>query len=53
MRRPYTLENEYWQFFGYGDGWLPAKCEECYELLDKNMKPNTHCINCWKLEGMV
>jgi hypothetical protein len=50
MRRPYTFRNEYWQFFGYGDGWPPAKCEECYELLDKHKKPNEHCINCWKLE---
>jgi hypothetical protein len=50
MREQYTFENEYWTFFGYGEGWPPNKCRDCYQLLDKLKEPNEHCINCWKLE---
>ena len=50
MTRPFTQENEFWVFFGYGDGWPKDKCEACYKLLENLKKPNEHCINCWKLE---
>lgn len=50
MRKTYTFENEYWVFFGYGLDWPDGKCRECYALLEREKKPNNHCINCWKLE---
>jgi hypothetical protein len=50
MVRQFTHENEYWYFFGYGLGWQPSKCGECYELVERTKEPNKHAINCWKLE---
>jgi hypothetical protein len=49
-RKELTFENKYWVFFGHGAGWEEDRCSRCYELLDKEKKPNKYCINCWKLE---
>lgn len=48
--RPFTMENDWWFFFGYGVGWPPDKCNRCTELVEQYRKPNRHCIDCWKLE---
>jgi hypothetical protein len=45
-----TYENKFWVFFGHGEGWEKNKCSRCYELLNRDKKPNKYCINCWKLE---
>lgn len=50
LKRPFTFENEWWHFFGYGVTWPPDKCSRCLELVETHKKPNRHCINCWKLE---
>ncbi len=50
MRRPYTFENAYWIFFGYGIDWEPGRCDRCYARLNRTLKPPPEAINCWKLE---
>jgi hypothetical protein len=49
-REDLTYENKFWVFFGHGEGWEGDRCSRCYELLEKEQKPNKYCINCWKLE---
>lgn len=50
IKRPFTSENDWWFFFGYGIDWPPDKCSSCLRLVEIYKKPNRHCINCWKLE---
>jgi len=50
MNRPFTAENDWWFFFGYGLGWPDDKCSRCTFLVEQYQQPNRHCINCWKLE---
>lgn len=50
LDRPFTSENKWWFFFGYGATWPEDKCSRCSELVETYKKPNRHCINCWKLE---
>jgi len=47
---PFTREDGFWVYFGYGVEWPRGKCKTCRRLVEKFGKPNEHCINCWKLE---
>ncbi|MCM1989437.1 hypothetical protein [Oceanirhabdus seepicola] len=42
-------EDDYWIYFGHGEGW-GNKCSSCYYTLKVDRKPNKECINCWKFE---
>ncbi|MFQ5575291.1 MAG: hypothetical protein ACE5E0_06695 [Terriglobia bacterium] len=50
MDRPFSHEDNWWFFFGYGDGWPGDKCSACIAAVEVEKKANRHCINCWKLE---
>ncbi len=50
FKEGFLHENRDWVYFGFGEGWKEGKCDECYRLLRQDLKPNRHCINCWKLE---
>lgn len=47
-RVPFS-ENDYWMYFGHGDGW-DNKCSRCYAKVKADINPNNECINCWKFE---
>ena len=47
-RVPFS-ENDYWVYFGHGDGW-DNKCSRCYAKVKADINPNNECINCWKFE---
>jgi hypothetical protein len=49
-RSEFTFENKFWTYFGYGEGWEEGRCNNCYDLMRRELRPNAYCINCWKLE---
>src|SRR3989304_9877853 len=50
LRARLTFDDGFWVYFGYGEGWLPDRCNKCSKLIEKFKKPNKYCIDCWKLE---
>jgi len=48
-KRVPVKEDDYWFFFGHGEGW-GDKCDKCFQRLKSTRKPGAECIDCWKFE---
>jgi hypothetical protein len=49
MKKVPAQEDNYWFYFGHGEGW-GDKCNRCMKKLEDSKEAYEEAVNCWKFE---